>query len=246
MTSFLRWGIPPFRTFVRVTTDPSNQSAVTSLLSAFIFTLVAWVPSALAESCPELKAQPFLIRANMKKDPRGFKAAVAEAVKWRVNTYGFVPRVSPKHDASVSAPSQAVESSFFGLTVRLHARILPALSCVEAALIAECQISDADTYLPRTLSGLRERNTYRGGEISNHMFGIALDLDPDRNPCCGCVPPWSDAPQCKIPSKDPLDRAALTGCWVRVFERHGFYWLGHDPMQDTMHFEFLADPAIGT
>jgi hypothetical protein len=29
---------------------------------------------------------------------------------------------------------------------------------------------------------------------------------------------------------------------VHAFERYGFYWLGHDVLQDTMHFEFLGDP----
>jgi hypothetical protein len=29
---------------------------------------------------------------------------------------------------------------------------------------------------------------------------------------------------------------------VQAFERFGFYWLGHDALQDTMHFEFLGDP----
>jgi hypothetical protein len=29
---------------------------------------------------------------------------------------------------------------------------------------------------------------------------------------------------------------------VNAFTKFGFYWLGEDPMQDTMHFEFLGDP----
>jgi len=32
-------------------------------------------------------------------------------------------------------------------------------------------------------------------------------------------------------------------CWVGEFERFGFYWLGNDKIEDTMHFEFLADPS---
>lgn len=31
-------------------------------------------------------------------------------------------------------------------------------------------------------------------------------------------------------------------CWVSAFERFGFYWLGRDALEDTMHFEFLGDP----
>jgi hypothetical protein len=35
---------------------------------------------------------------------------------------------------------------------------------------------------------------------------------------------------------------AMPECWVHAFERYGFYWLGHDVLRDTMHFEFLGDP----
>ncbi len=52
----------------------------------------------------------------------------------------------------------------------------------------------------------------------------------------------SDALQCRRPADSPFDRADLPECWVRVFERFGFYWLGWDEMQDTMHFEFLGQP----
>jgi hypothetical protein len=36
---------------------------------------------------------------------------------------------------------------------------------------------------------------------------------------------------------------AMPECWVTAFERYGFYWLGHDELKDTMHFEFLGDPS---
>ena len=29
---------------------------------------------------------------------------------------------------------------------------------------------------------------------------------------------------------------------MHAFERYGFYWLGHDVLMDTMHYEFLGDP----
>ena len=35
----------------------------------------------------------------------------------------------------------------------------------------------------------------------------------------------------------------MPACWVKAFERFGFYWLGRDELEDTMHFEFLGDPA---
>jgi len=78
--------------------------------------------------------------------------------------------------------------------------------------------------------------------VSNHLFGIAIDIDPDRNPCCGCVEPWPSHPACKAAKKDPYEMSELPRCWVQAFERYGFYWLGRDQLHDTMHFEFLGDP----
>jgi hypothetical protein len=99
--------------------------------------------------------------------------------------------------------------------------------------------------VPRAIGGFRQANTYRGGEISNHMFGIAIDIDPDRNPCCGCVSPWPNHPACKASSETVFERTALPRCWIDSFERYGFYWLGRDPdLRDTMHFEFLGDPDL--
>ena len=103
--------------------------------------------------------------------------------------------------------------------------------------------------LHRPLAATRRRrsaafapaNTYRGIEVSNHLFGIAIDINPDRNPCCGCVDPWPSNPLCKKPGT-VYKRTALPRCWIKSFERFGFDWLGHDTLEDTMHFEFLGDP----
>ena len=79
----------------------------------------------------------------------------------------------------------------------------------------------------------RVGNTYRGGEVSNHLFGIAIDIDPDKNPCCGCVDPWPTHPLCKLVGASIWEKTALPKCWVQAFERYGFYWLGRDVLQDT-------------
>jgi hypothetical protein len=199
------------------------------------------IPNASA-TCVEQLPQAFLIRGNMKKDPAGFDTAVKKAIQYRVEQYGFIPGITPAYGAPKSAPELSVETTFMSLPVRLHPRILPALRCAEAAIHAECT-QGPSLYFPRKLSGLRTYNSYRGGEVSNHMFGLAVDVDPDRNPCCGCVVPWSNDPKCKKPAATPFDRAELPPCWVHAFERYGFYWLGWDEMQDTMHFEFLGDPS---
>ncbi|HET9932207.1 MAG TPA: M15 family metallopeptidase, partial [Polyangiaceae bacterium] len=140
------------------------------------------------------------------------------------------------------AHSQATSVHFFGLPISVHRAIEPALRCVEKRIRATCQ-RGADHYTPRAIGGFRDRNTYRGGEVSNHMFGIAIDIDPERNPCCGCVEPWPQHPACQTHGANAVESAALPKCWIEGFERYGFYWLGRDPqLRDTMHFEFLGNP----
>jgi hypothetical protein len=47
---------------------------------------------------------------------------------------------------------------------------------------------------------------------------------------------------CKKKVASVYERMAMPKGWVETFEKYGFYWLGHDVLQDTMHFEFLGDP----
>lgn len=164
----------------------------------------------------------------------------ATAVRYLVEHYGNVGDDATRRMNAKGALSQAVTVQFFGMPVSVHSKVAPALSCVEKRIRKTC--TGSSRYTPRALGGFRGANTYRGLEISNHLFGVALDIDPDRNPCCGCVEPWSSHPKCKQKSKSPFDRASMPRCWIKAFERYGFDWLGHDALEDTMHFEFLGDP----
>ena len=134
--------------------------------------------------------------------------------------------------------AHAKPTTFMGKTVVVHEKIVPALDCVEEALERDCA---SHPYRPEHISGFRERNSFIDYEVSNHLYGIAIDIDSGKNPCCGCIGKWKDHPACKRPGS-VYERMAMPRCWVDVFERHGFHWLGHDEMEDSMHFEFLGDP----
>ncbi len=62
-----------------------------------------------------------------------------------------------------------------GLPVVLNEKIFPALACVEAALVHECS---EHPYQPKSVGGIRLDNTFKDYEVSNHVYGIALDIDP--------------------------------------------------------------------
>jgi len=187
-------------------------------------------------ACNVQSPQDFLVRQNfLREGAEGIK----RAIQYRTDTYGYFKGFG--HAAADAQPPShyAVETTFMGLPVKMHGKVVPALKCVEEEIKRSC----ADhPYQAHALAGIRFRNTYRGSEVTNHVYGIAIDIDPATNTCCGCVPPWNDAPACRRPAKTEYDRMAMPECWVHAFERYGFYWLGHDVLRDTMHFEFLGDP----
>jgi D-alanyl-D-alanine carboxypeptidase len=192
--------------------------------------------------CSAQKPQKFLIRSSFIQHGALNAAAHERALRYRAEHYGNVEGLGLERYNREQAYSNAVSVRFMGLAVQIHKRVAPALACVERHIRKSCT-GAGQRYVPRAIGGFRQTNTYRGGEISNHLFGIALDIDPDRNPCCGCVAPWPNHPACKGPRDSVFERAALPRCWIDGFEQFGFYWLGRDPdLRDTMHFEFLGNP----
>jgi D-alanyl-D-alanine carboxypeptidase-like protein len=196
------------------------------------------------KACPTQKPQAFLIRSNFVKHGALNPKAHEQALRYRAEQYGSIDGLGLDHYNKQKAYANAVSVHFMGRPLQIHKKVAPALRCVERHLERTCT-SPEERYTPRAVGGFRQANTYRGGEVSNHLFGIAIDIDPNRNPCCGCVAPWRDDPACRKPDATVFERAALTRCWIDGFERYGFYWLGRDPeLRDTMHFEFLGDPAL--
>ena len=196
------------------------------------------------KACTTQRAQPFLIRSNFVKHGALNPAAHDQALRYRAERYGSVEGQGLERYNKQKAYASAVSVHFMGLPLQIHKKVAPALRCVERYIERTCT-GPQERYRPHAVGGFRQANTYRGGEVSNHLFGIAIDIDPNKNPCCGCVAPWRDHPGCRSPNQTVFERAALTRCWIDGFERFGFYWLGRDPeLRDTMHFEFLGDPEL--
>ena len=211
--------------------EPSDASSGSAELGA----VEASGPAPFA-SCNEQTAQDFLVRGNFLKDRT---SGNARAIQYRTEQYGYFSGYGRRPKDAKPPSAFVVDTVFMGLSIRMHRKVVPALKCVEQEIERSCQ---DHPYKPHALAGIRYRNTYRGGEVTNHAYGIAIDIDPSENTCCGCVKPWNEAPLCKRPAKTEYDRMRMPECWVHAFEHFGFYWLGHDTLRDTMHFEFLGDP----
>ena len=236
--------------------EPRASAAVRALVAAAVG-LVALFPAmgggpAPAEAkpsrskgvfehgCRVQKPQAFLERRSFVVNGMLDGGKHTKAVRWLSEHYGNVDDTVTARWNAQGARAGAKTVQFMGLPISIHEKVAPALACVEKRIRQKCR--GKSSYTPKAIGGFRGANTYRGGEISNHLFGIAIDIDPDRNPCCGCVDPWPSHPLCKVKGKSAEDRAALPSCWIKSFERYGFYWLGRDELEDTMHFEFLGDP----
>jgi hypothetical protein len=196
--------------------------------------------------CREQRADPDLIRSNYipigasREVERHRRELAVASIRVRTERYGyFRPFGNPEWNAH--PPSFYAENTrFMGLSVRVHHRIVPALACVEAEIHRACS---AHPYRAEHLVGIRPANSYTNDEVSNHVFGIAIDVDANRNPCCGCGAMYRDYPACRRHVHSVWERMEMPECWVDAFERFGFYWLGHDrDLRDLMHFEFLGDP----
>ena len=190
---------------------------------------------------PDLMRENFLARHFHDKEERAKRKAMqAAAIEYRTRHYGYFEGFGKKAWNDKTPLENAIKTEFMGRPIRINQRIVPVLACVEEQIKSEC----GDEYKPQRLSGIRTKNTYHNGQASNHIYGIAVDVDPTKNTCCLCVGKWREHKLCEKEVESIYDRMAMPECWVHVFERFGFYWLGRDRMQDTMHFEFLGDPEI--
>lgn len=195
------------------------------------------VPPVSQTGCFPQPPQDFLVRENYRRTPGGLEATFA----YRTKEYGYVEGFGDPSLNATTPPENATMTTFFDIPVKLNKRVVASLRCVEAEIRATCGTG----YQPKNLSGLRLKNTFLGGEVSNHMYGIALDVDPLLNPCCGCRGHWAADPRCNKQVTSEFERMDMPECWVHVFEKYGWYWLGHDALKDTMHFEFLGIPPEG-
>ena len=220
--------------------------------------------------CQPQEPQEFLKRSATEGKPDLLK----ESLRYRLQHYGrmTISGLTSWNSMAPDAPTvqeNSTSASFMGSApFPFNKKAVPALRCAEREIQRSCTSPEDQKVLARpekpVVGGERYYNSYHDGmEISNHVFGIALDIDPGMgrggNVCCGCNAGKFDPGFCasthyvrQAPNRDdPNDpvwtRTRMTRCWVDAFEKYGYFWLGWDSMQDTMHFEFLgdADKSVG-
>lgn len=117
--------------------------------------------------------------------------------------------------------------NLFGSQITVNARIVPFLDSVQK------DVSAANTgYTFDNVQTYNYRSKRGGGGLSTHSWGIAIDINPDRNPYQ--LGNWGD-PQTDIPPNI-----------VDIFRQYGFQWGGDWAGQrDAMHFEWYGSGVYG-
>lgn len=117
--------------------------------------------------------------------------------------------------------------NFFGHEITVNEMVVPFLDKVQDEIKAakiDYGFNDAQGYNLRSKS--------RGGGLSLHSWGIAIDINPEANPYQrgNYGPAQTDMP------------AEV----IEIFRRHGFFWGGDWPGErDPMHFEWYGASLSG-
>ncbi|PIO06974.1 hypothetical protein COT47_02005, partial [Candidatus Woesearchaeota archaeon CG08_land_8_20_14_0_20_43_7] len=149
-------------------------------------------------------------------------------------------------------------TTFRGKTITMNKKVLPLFDCISKEIDNTCSAADKN-YQLTSVSDTRETNTYSGGGISKHLYGIAIDLNPATNPFCYSTPTnqgASGSSKCPTSPSKPEDNIIkdLPQCWIDAMQKYGFLWGGtkqwsmleaaaKDWGRDSMHFNFYGDPS---
>ncbi len=108
--------------------------------------------------------------------------------------------------------------------VLCHKKVADSLTNVFAAILAHfgslAEVRKARMHL---FGGCFNFRRITGGtRLSDHAWGIALDIDPDKNP---------------FNKKHDPSKGMMPLAVVKIFEDAGWRWGGHFPKPDCMHFQ---------
>ncbi|MGC4063465.1 MAG: hypothetical protein QM784_02190 [Polyangiaceae bacterium] len=152
-----------------------SRSSFVGLLLGLALVAVGLFPTVSAEAkarrsgCRAQKPQRFLMRSSYVRRGMLDPKAHDRAVRYRVAEYGSIPGIGATESNPDRVSAHTRTTSFFGLPIVMHEKVVPALECVERRITQRCT-SPESHYEPRSIGGLRTENTIRQGEIFQSSF----------------------------------------------------------------------------
>lgn len=173
-----------------------------------------------------------LVRVMDAEPPRR-NTALADAL-WRV-------------DGRRTSWDRQKTTFFLGLKTMVHREILEDLAAVEERILEAAEADPAVAAFIRSLATVEGYNYRRvdGTEsLSNHAYGIAVDLIPQSYRGRQVYWRWAENAGVDWYELPQDDRFQIPSAVVEAFERHGFVWGGKWHFFDTMHFEYRPEILI--
>jgi len=134
---------------------------------------------------------------------------------------GTVVQVFP----CATGAAERVNVPLFGGTAHVHRSLAPSLQRINAEWLRR---GGNSFYQVSSVGGYACRNIAGTNRLSNHAYGMAVDINPDQNPHC---PPWS---QCNGVNRLITD---MPQEFRQLFINEGWGWGGNwNSSKDAMHF----------
>jgi hypothetical protein len=160
--------------------------------------------------------------------------------------YGFYDAIWRAPDEA-SAYARQKTIFFLGMKTMVHRELLEDVASIEEEILALAREStEVQAFLERVswVAGYHFRNVDGTGFRSNHSYGAALDLLPERFDGEQAYWRWTmrdNITWYEVPNED---RYLVPMAIVRIFEHHGFVWGGKWRFFDTIHFEYRPEILI--
>ena len=133
---------------------------------------------------------------------------------------GYLVTLKLPYPMFLNWQSKTVINSF-----QCHELIHDGLKCVFEDILAHYGLEEIKRLQLDDFGGCFNYRAMRGGtQLSNHSWGIAIDLDPDRN-------------LLRETSKTARFARPEYKAMIDIFYKHGFLSLGREKNYDWMHFE---------
>ncbi|MFP4377258.1 MAG: M15 family metallopeptidase [Spirochaetales bacterium] len=160
--------------------------------------------------------------------------------------YGFYDAVWRAPDEA-SAYARQKTIYFLGMMTMVHRELLEDVASIEEEIL-ELATRDREVraFLDRLswVAGYHFRNVDGTSFRSNHSYGAALDLMPERFSGEQAYWRWTMRDNITWYSVPNEERYLIPMSVVEIFERHGFIWGGKWRFFDTIHFEYRPEILI--
>jgi hypothetical protein len=159
---------------------------------------------------------------------------------------GFMNAIWRLSDRETSWQRQKT-TFFLGMKTMIHRDLLEDLAAVEEAILVAAQ---NDAAVRGFIAGLRSVEGYNfrrvdgTASLSNHSYGVAVDLLPASYGGRQVYWRWARDGRVDWLGLSSRDRYSIPPPIVEAFERYGFVWGGKWRFFDTIHFEYRPEIMI--